>query len=487
MSLFRSSVPLLALALAALLPTVAFAVDDDQDGFHAEVDDCDDTDPLINPDADEVCDGVDNDCNTLADDDDPGVTDAIRWYPDLDGDGYGVLPPGPVQCAQPDDHGSLTLDCDDDNADRFPTNVETCDDGVDQNCDDRDTQSDDDQDEDGQTPSLCGGEGTDCDDEDEDVYLGAEETCDNDIDEDCSGVDLLSTDDVDGDGENPALCIGGTDCDDNDAALHTRDDDNDGAAPCFGDCDDDEPLAHPANEEVCDDGIDNDCSGDPDADPPTTGIDDLDEDGDGSVSPLCGGDDCDDADPNIRPVEDEDEKGEEGATCADTVDNDCDGLIDALDDDCHLEPEVDAGVGRQDRYLGGTILVTLDGTGTSDGNIDDTLTYTWTMTTDASAYPGVTAELLTDPAEPVAYLRFSAEPGGEQNKWTFDFTLVVSDGVFTTEVDDEDADLRIEIFRPTVFGVDACAVAAPTRAGGWSLAFALGLLGLIRRRSHRTL
>ncbi len=485
MSLIRRFASILAPALLALTPALALADDVDQDGFEHDVD-CDDNDPLINPDADEICDSVDNDCDDLVDDADDSVTGTLRWYPDADGDGYGVLPPGAIQCAQPEGHTTLTLDCDDDDADRFPTNVEVCDDGVDQDCDDRDTQSTDDQDDDGQAPSLCGGEGTDCDDENPDVYEGAEETCNNDIDEDCSGADLLSTDDEDGDGENPAECTGGTDCDDSDASLHTRDEDGDGAAPCFGDCDDDEPLAHPALEEVCDDGIDNDCSGDPDADPPTDGVDDLDEDSDGSVSPLCGGDDCDDADPNIRPAE-EGEKGEEGATCADTVDNDCDGVIDAEDDDCHLEPEVDAGVGRQDRYLGGTILVALDGTGTADGNIDDTLEYRWTMLTDVSAYAGVTAELLTDPAEPVAYLRFSAEPGGDVHKWTFDFNLVVTDGVFTTEVDDEDADLRIEIFRPTVFGVDACSMAAPHRGSAWTLAFALGLLGLIRRRSHRTL
>ena len=35
--------------------------------------DCDDTDPAINPDADELCDGLDNDCNGLIDDGNPTV------------------------------------------------------------------------------------------------------------------------------------------------------------------------------------------------------------------------------------------------------------------------------------------------------------------------------------------------------------------------------------------------------------------------------
>lgn len=487
MSLFRSCFSLLVLAAAGAVPATALAIDADGDTWHDDVD-CDDGDPLVNPGATEICDTIDNDCDHLVDDADDSVTGLIQWYPDADGDGYGVLPPGPRQCAMPAGHASLTIDCDDNNANLYPTNIEICDDGIDQDCDERDTESTDDEDEDGHVPSLCSEEGTDCDDQDEDTYDGAEEECDDDVDQNCDGRDTLSTDDLDSDGETPAVCGGdGTDCNDNDAELHTRDDDNDGAAPCFGDCDDNEPLAHPAFEEVCDDGVDNDCSANPtEEDPDDDGVDDLDEDGDGSVSPLCGGPDCDDTDPTIRPAE-EGDKGEDGATCADTVDNDCDGLIDAEDDDCHLEPEVDAGIGRQDRYLGGTILVTLDGTGTTDGNIDDTLTYTWTMITDTADMQGVTAELVTDPAEPVAYLRFSAEPGGELNKWTFDFSLVVSDGVFTTEADHEDADLRIEVFRPTVFGVDACSMAAPNRPSSWALAFALGLVGLIRRRTHRTL
>lgn len=41
--------------------------DDDNDGFCSDVD-CDDTDASVNPNAEEVCDGIDNDCNGLIDD-----------------------------------------------------------------------------------------------------------------------------------------------------------------------------------------------------------------------------------------------------------------------------------------------------------------------------------------------------------------------------------------------------------------------------------
>jgi hypothetical protein len=55
----------------------------------------------------------------------------------------------------------------------------------------------------------------------------------------------------------------------------------------------------------------------------------LDLDEDGHTIELCGGDDCDDADAAIHPG-----AIEGGGTCADGLDNDCDGLIDALDPGC---------------------------------------------------------------------------------------------------------------------------------------------------------
>ena len=47
-------------------------VDNDEDGFFEYIDDCDDRNPAINPDAEEICDdGVDNDCDQNIDADDP--------------------------------------------------------------------------------------------------------------------------------------------------------------------------------------------------------------------------------------------------------------------------------------------------------------------------------------------------------------------------------------------------------------------------------
>ena len=55
-------------------------------------DDCDDQDDEIHPDAiAEICDGVDNNCDGLTDDDDPAidVSSQSTFYMDYDADGFG--------------------------------------------------------------------------------------------------------------------------------------------------------------------------------------------------------------------------------------------------------------------------------------------------------------------------------------------------------------------------------------------------------------
>ena len=53
-------------------------------GYAAIAGDCDDAEPLRRPGREEVCDGIDNDCDT---DIDEGVT--TPFYVDADGDGFG--------------------------------------------------------------------------------------------------------------------------------------------------------------------------------------------------------------------------------------------------------------------------------------------------------------------------------------------------------------------------------------------------------------
>jgi hypothetical protein len=82
-------------------------------------DDCDDGDGNVNPDAPEVCSGKDDDCDGLTDEDDPSLDldTMILWYDDGDGDGYGV-PSNAVQaCVQPSGKADNTDDCDDSDPD----------------------------------------------------------------------------------------------------------------------------------------------------------------------------------------------------------------------------------------------------------------------------------------------------------------------------------------------------------------------------------
>lgn len=107
------------------------ALDMDGDGFAAG-EDCDDADSAVHPDAAELCDAVDNNCDGLIDAD---ATDAPTWYIDYDGDGYGGDAFTLVQCEQPEGYLASAEDCDDTTALTSPAAAEDCVDGLDNNCD----------------------------------------------------------------------------------------------------------------------------------------------------------------------------------------------------------------------------------------------------------------------------------------------------------------------------------------------------------------
>ena len=199
--------------------------DSDSDGFTVEQGDCDDDDPTRYPGAEELCDGIDSNCDTVEDTDLDGET---RWL-DFDNDGFGSA--------------------------NENSTIETC----------------------GERPGYVD-DNNDCADNDPNIHPEAEEVC-NGLDDNCDDrVDfgvlepLYFDTDLDGHGAGPELgdgCAGlgystlNDDCNDNDGTIWEDDDvdfDNDGYDRCAGDCDDSNSGVSPAKEEICN-GVDDDCSG----------------------------------------------------------------------------------------------------------------------------------------------------------------------------------------------------------------------------------
>ncbi|MEQ1571659.1 MAG: MopE-related protein [Myxococcota bacterium] len=106
-------------------------------------DDCVDTDPLINPDADEICNSVDDDCDYDIDQYDPELLGASYGYADTDRDGYGGCYVWDPECEPyaycadltPYDWYDIPEDCDDLNPDAYPGAEEVVGNDTDEDCD----------------------------------------------------------------------------------------------------------------------------------------------------------------------------------------------------------------------------------------------------------------------------------------------------------------------------------------------------------------
>ncbi len=399
---------LLVLVLAGCTDGDKPAVDDTGTGDKSESD-------CANPDAAEICDGVDNDCDGEIDED---PTDPGTWYADADHDGFGDPSAEFVTCTRPDGAVTDDTDCDDTNGSVSPGATELCD-GLDNDCDalvdaDDPTLRDvgtwyPDADFDGfgdatggvaacDAPSGFVADATDCDDAVFAINPAAAEVCDG-LDNNCDA----QIDDAD-----PTLVGAPTWYVDNDRDGHGVDGTSltacaqpDGHAGDAMDCDDDNSAISPSAPEVCDRAdVDEDCDGLADDDDTsvepsglTTWHPDADRDGYGDSSSatlvcdappdgyLTDASDCVDSNGDINPGAPE--------VCDDGIDNNCNR---EADEGCGSGEDTGSGdTGSGDTGSGDTDLAACDGLNTGDtfqdgsstGGPDLLIGMEYTPTTDA--------------------------------------------------------------------------------------------------------
>ena len=326
--------------------------------------DCNDNNSAAHPAATEVCNGIDDDCNGQADEQE--AQGCITYYKDSDDDGYGLAADSKCMCsANAPYSATLTGDCNDANGNVNPGAQEVCN-SLDDDCDGNNNEEnaqgcnnyyrDNDSDDYGVTGDqkcYCAVQGSysaslggDCNDNSAAVYPGALEVCDgldNDcdtqIDEGAVGECVTYYRDADNDGWGLAAdsqCLCGA------AGNYT--------ATVAGDCNDNNGAVNPDAAEFCN-GIDDDCDSVVDeegASGCTWFYMDNDSDGFGqqgtakcfcSASPphsVTQGGDCNDNSAGINPDADE---------VCDGKDNDCDDAVDlGCDDDNDNYCDINFGV-----------------------------------------------------------------------------------------------------------------------------------------------